>query len=157
MNTGLCKCHKSLSSIEAGDLNAYFELLVPAARKRYVSGKGFLFRKLSTLSSLQTLEVCNRNFRTHCIEMKRNENDRLPTKSPWPSSAVEEKRLLLRKAAVIWPKVYRFRFPSSLYVLATLTRGPDDAIIGKCRSVTPSIFVCFMLFQVFPYYITLIT
>ena len=47
-------------------LNAYFEL-VPAARKRYVSGQAFLFKKLFTLSPLQALELCNRNFRTPCI------------------------------------------------------------------------------------------
>ena len=38
--------------------------------------------------------------------------------------------LLLRKATVIWPK-YSFSFSfSSLYVLATLTRGPDDALVS---------------------------
>ena len=42
---------------EAGDLNAYFELLVPAEGKRYVSGQGLLFKKLSTQSPLQALEV----------------------------------------------------------------------------------------------------
>ena len=31
-----------------------------------------------------------------------------------------------------------------------------SSVLGKCHSVTPSIFVCFMPFQVFPYYITLI-
>ena len=46
-----------------------------------------------------------------------------------------------------------FRFVSSLYVLAMRTRRPDKAVLGKCRSVTPSIIVCFMSFQVFPYYI----
>ena len=30
-----------------------------------------------------------------------------------------------------------------------------SSVLGKCRSVTPCIFVCFMPFQVFPYYITL--
>ena len=58
----------TLSPTEAGDLNAYFEIVVPAARKRYVSEQGFLFKKLSTQSPLQILEVCNRNFRTPCIE-----------------------------------------------------------------------------------------
>ena len=37
--------------------------------------------------------------------------------------------LLLRKATVIWSKVYHFRFVSSLYILATLTLRPDNAII----------------------------
>ena len=43
----------TLSPAEAGDLNAYFEL-VPAARKRYVFGQGFLFKSylLSPLSKL---------------------------------------------------------------------------------------------------------
>ena len=40
----------TLSPAEAGDLNAYFEVAVPVARKRYVSGQGFLFKKLSTQS-----------------------------------------------------------------------------------------------------------
>ena len=57
----------TLSPAEAGDLNAYFELVVPAARKWYVSGEGFLLKKLSTQSPLQALEVCNRNFRKPCI------------------------------------------------------------------------------------------
>ena len=41
-------------------------------------------------------------------------------------------------------------FVSPLYVLAVLTCGPVNAIVclGKCRFVTPSIFVCFMPFQV---------
>ena len=30
-----------------------------------------------------------------------------------------------------------------------------SSVLGKCHSVTPSIFVCFMPFQVFPYYITI--
>ena len=47
-----------------GDLNAYFELVVPAARKLYVSGQGFLFKNLSPQSALQALEVYNRNFQT---------------------------------------------------------------------------------------------
>ena len=29
-----------------------------------------------------------------------------------------------------------------------------SSVLGKCCSVTPFIFVCFMYFQVFPYYIT---
>ena len=45
-----------LSPIDAEDLNVYFELVVPAARKQYVSGQGFLFKKLSTQSPLQALE-----------------------------------------------------------------------------------------------------
>ena len=40
----------------AGDLNAYFELVVPAARKLCDSGQGFLLKKLSTQSLLQDLE-----------------------------------------------------------------------------------------------------
>ena len=59
----------TLSPAEAGDLNAYFELFVPAARKRYVYGQGFLFKKLSTQSPLQALEVSNRDIRTPCIIM----------------------------------------------------------------------------------------
>ena len=35
--------------------------------------------------------------------------------------------LLLKKATVMVRKLH-FRFVSSLYVLATLTRGPDDAL-----------------------------
>ena len=71
MNTGLCGCNYgvinhyitiTLSPTEAGDLNAHFKLVVPEARKWYISGQGFLFKKLSTQSSLQALEVCNRNF-----------------------------------------------------------------------------------------------
>ena len=38
--------------------------------------------------------------------------------------------LLLRKATVIWPKYSHFCFVSSLYVLATLTRVPDDALVN---------------------------
>ena len=53
----------TLSPAEAGDLNAYFEL-VPVSRKRYVSEQGFLFKKLSAQSLLQAPEVFNRNFRT---------------------------------------------------------------------------------------------
>ena len=52
----------TLSPAEAGDLNASFEFLVPAARKRYVSGQGFVLKKLSTQTPLQSLEACNRNF-----------------------------------------------------------------------------------------------
>ena len=37
--------NNTLSQAEAGDLNAYFEL-VPVARKRHVSGLGFLLNKL---------------------------------------------------------------------------------------------------------------
>ena len=40
---------------------------VPAALKWYVSGQGFLFKKLCTQSPPQVLEVCNRNFWTPCI------------------------------------------------------------------------------------------
>ena len=54
----------TLSPAEAGYLNAYFELVVPAARKWYVSGQGLLFKMLSTQSLLQALGVYNRNFRT---------------------------------------------------------------------------------------------
>ena len=43
---------------EAGDLNISLEV-VSAARKRYFSGQGFLFKTLSTQSPLQALEVCN--------------------------------------------------------------------------------------------------
>ena len=38
--------------------------------------------------------------------------------------------LLLRKATVIWLKYIHFRFVSSLYVLATLTRGLDDTLVS---------------------------
>ena len=37
--------------------------------------------------------------------------------------------LLLRKATVIGRNIH-FRFVSSLYVLATLTHGPDDALVS---------------------------
>ena len=47
--------------------NTSFQILVLAARKLYVSGQGFLFKKLSTLSPLQAPEVLHRNFRTLCI------------------------------------------------------------------------------------------
>ena len=52
----------TLSPAEAGDLKAYFELVLPAARKRYVSRQGFLFKKLSTQSPLQPLGICNRMY-----------------------------------------------------------------------------------------------
>ena len=56
----------TLSPAEAGDLNAYFEV-VPAAGKRYVSGQGFLFKRSSTQSSLQALEVSYGIFRAPSI------------------------------------------------------------------------------------------
>ena len=34
-----------------------------------------------------------------------------------------------RKTTMIYPKVYHFRFVSSLYVLVMLTHRPDDAIV----------------------------
>ena len=47
---------------EGGHINAYCELVITAARKRYVSGYGFLFKTLSsTQFPLQDLEVCNGN------------------------------------------------------------------------------------------------
>ena len=52
---------------ETVDLNAYFQVVVPAAQKRYVSGQRFLFKKLFTPSPLQALKVRNKNFRTPCI------------------------------------------------------------------------------------------
>ena len=47
----------ALSIREAGDSNAYCELVVPAVRKRYVSGHGFLFKTLSTWSPLQVMGI----------------------------------------------------------------------------------------------------
>ena len=79
-------------------------------------------------------------------------------RSQWPSSAAEYRRLssslLLRKATVIRPNIH-FRFVSSLYVLATLTRGPDDALV--CLYVPLCLLFHFCLFPAspgFPYYIT---
>ena len=68
------------------------------------------------------------------------------------NSGIEESLiLLLRESAVFCLKVYTyFHLVSSLYVRAMLTCEPNDAIVlGKCWSVTPSIFVCFRPFQVF--------
>ena len=61
-----------------------------------------------------------------------------------PSSAEE--------GLCVWAEVFIFVSFSSLYVLATLTRGPDDSssVLGKCRSVPlPYLFVCFLPFKVF--------
>ena len=43
-------------------------IFLTAARKRYVSRQGFLFKKLFTQSPLQAREVCNMNFRAFCIK-----------------------------------------------------------------------------------------
>ena len=40
-----------------------------AARKRYVSGQGFLLKTLSTQSALLSPEFCNGNFRTLCSSL----------------------------------------------------------------------------------------
>ena len=58
--------------------------------------------------------------------------------------------LLLRKATVIMAESLHFHFVSSLCVLAMLTSGSNDALV--CLRQVP-LFVCFMPFQVFPYYI----
>ena len=73
---------------------------------------------------------------------------RLLARSQWPSSTVEDRILLCSTAGESHcdlAESLHFCFVSSLYVLAMFTRGPDDALIvlGKCCSVTPSIFsVC---------------
>ena len=67
--------------------------------------------------------------------------------------------LLLRKATVIWPKVYIFVL---FHLYMSQRRSPAgrtklSSVLGKCRPVTPYIFVCFLSFQVFPYYITTVS
>ena len=64
--------------------------------------------------------------------------------------------LLLRKVTVIWLKVYIF---ISFHLYMSQRRSPAgrttlSSVLGKCRSDTPSIFVCFLPFQVVPYYVT---
>ena len=47
--------------------------------------------------------------------------------------------LLLRKATVIWPKVYHFCLVSS--VCSPAVQATLSSVLHKCHSVTPSIFV----------------
>ena len=61
------KITSTLSPAKARDLNAYLELLVPAARKRFVSWQWILFKMVSTQSPIQNLRVYNRNFRALSI------------------------------------------------------------------------------------------
>ena len=46
----------------------------------------------------------------------------------WVGIGTHTHILLLRKATVIWLKVFHFCFVSSLYVLAVLTHGLDNAV-----------------------------
>ena len=62
-------------------------------------------------------------------------------------------KTLCSKASIIL-----YFFVSSLHLnnAHLQTRRRRSSVLGKCRSVPPSIFVCFLPLQVFPYYVIII-
>ena len=70
--------------------------------------------------------------RVSVVKIYRDETKtNISARSQWPSSAVEYRKVFYCWGWPLWPdRNIHFRFVSSLYVLTTLTRRPDDALVS---------------------------
>ena len=110
-------------------------------KQKWKGGQSGTYIRLTRASSGPRVSVT----KTYRDEMKMN----ISARSQWPSSVVEYRRLTAWGRPPWSGQNIHFHLVSSPYVLATLTRGPDDALIGlrgKCRSVPlPYLFISLIL------------